>query len=190
VSARLLTRDAVAAIAGLRTDEVVILTMSGMGFWPETGERDFRLVGLMGAAASLGLGVALGAPNTNVWVVDGDGSALMRLGVLAAIGDAAPPRLTHIVLANGVYAVSGGQPVPGSPDWAQLALAAGYPSACRCDTAADLEATLRQPGQGPRLVVVHCDADGGPFPPGAFQVDVSGEARRLRGAMTDKLTDG
>jgi phosphonopyruvate decarboxylase len=68
-----------------------------------------------------------------VLVVDGDGSLQMQLGVLAAIAGAAPPNLVHIVIDNGIYAISGGQPTAGPIDWQGVMLAAGYAAVVTCD---------------------------------------------------------
>lgn len=172
-------------IRGTRSDEVVVTTMTGLGLWGEPGPRDFRLLGLMGAAASIGLGIAIAQPSQPVWVIDGDGSLLMQLGVLAAVADAAPERYVHVVIANGIYAVSGAQPVPArsSFDWAGAALAAGYRDVVTCETADELRAALGSPGGGPRMVVVRCDAARPPFPAGSFAFDASREGERVRDAL-------
>lgn len=91
-------------------------------------------VGSMGCAAGMGLGVALNAPNPVV-VVDGDGALMMKMGTLATIGAYAPKNLTHLVLDNGTYDSTGGQPtVSPNVDFAMAAVASGYVGACRCDT--------------------------------------------------------
>jgi phosphonopyruvate decarboxylase len=173
----------VRAIAAARRDSLVVLTMSGLGLWPDPREEDFRLVGLMGAAASIGLGIALGAPDRGVWVIDGDGSLLMQLGVLSAIADAAPPNFTHIVLANAIYAISGAQPVPGDVDWPQLALGAGYREAIVCRAVPEISAALGREAPGPRMVVVACDRTRPVYAPGVFNVDPALEAPRVRAAL-------
>jgi phosphonopyruvate decarboxylase len=178
-----MAEEAVNVIARARTDELAILTMSGLGLWPDLRDEDFRLVGLMGSAASLGLGIAIGRPGRGVWVLDGDGSLLMQLGILSAVAEAAPPRYVHIVLCNGVYSISGGQPVPGRHDWEKLALSAGYRSARSCRTAAELTEALRSRDPGPRMVIAHCDRSRAPFAAGVFDVDPKLEALRVRGAL-------
>jgi phosphonopyruvate decarboxylase len=179
---------AVRAIARVRTDALTVLTMSGMGLWPELRAEDFRLVGLMGGAASLGLGLAIGRPDRDVWVVDGDGSLLMALGILSAVAEAAPERYVHIVLSNSVYSISGGQPVPGRHDWERLALSAGYRSASTCRTEAELRDALTANRRGPRMVVVECDSARGSFPAGAFALDPAIEASRVRAALAPSAT--
>lgn len=92
------------------------------------------LVGAMGCASGVGLGVALNAARPVV-VLDGDGAALMKLGSMATIGAYAPTGLVHVVLDNGVHDSTGGQPtVSDSVDFAEVALACGYRYAASCDT--------------------------------------------------------
>ena len=172
--------QAVGALREDRHDAIVVLTMSAIAFWPEASDLDFRLVGTMGAASSIGLGLALGVPNRPVWVIDGDGSLLMQLGVTAAIGDAAPPNLVHIVIDNGIYAVSGGQPTPGPRDWVGLLEGAGYASATECRTTDDVRAALHRGGAGPRAIVIRCRRERPAYPPGWLSVRAADEAARLR----------
>jgi thiamine pyrophosphate-dependent acetolactate synthase large subunit-like protein len=175
--------DAVLAIAAARDDELAVLTMSGLGLWPSLRPEDYRLVGLMGSAAAIGLGIAVGDPDRGVWVIDGDGSLAMQLGVLTAVGEASPPRFVHNLLVNGVYAISGGQPVPSRPDWEALALGAGYAWGERCATPSAIASCLAAARPGPGMVVVECDARRGQFAPGVFAVDASQEATRVRAAI-------
>lgn len=120
------------------------------------GDRDNQLymVGSMGCAASLGLGIALARPARRIIVLDGDGAALMRLGALATLGYERPPNLVHIVLDNGLHESTGGQTtVSGSIDFCALASASGYPrvtAICRPDVLAEL---IREPTQA--LTFVH-----------------------------------
>jgi phosphonopyruvate decarboxylase len=166
-----------------RGSAVAVATMSGLGFLNRTRpELDFAVVGLMGGAASIGLGIAVGRPDRDVWVIDGDGSLVMQLGVLAAVADAAPANLVHILIDNGIYAISGAQPVPGQIDWQGLALAAGYRSSVVCETADELRAALRG-GDRPVLVVAHCERERPSYPPGVFEIDPSSQARQLREAL-------
>jgi phosphonopyruvate decarboxylase len=86
------------------------------------------LVGAMGCASSVGLGLALQRPDLRVIVIDGDGAALMRLGALAAIGYERPANLLHVILDNGMHESTGGQAtVARSVNLAAVAAACGYP---------------------------------------------------------------
>ncbi|MFN8526503.1 MAG: thiamine pyrophosphate-dependent enzyme [Chloroflexota bacterium] len=134
-------------LAPLRTDEVVVTTMSSAKAWPELSRRpdlDIPLTGAMGKASSLGLGIALARPDKRVIVLDGDGSLLMNLGSLVTIGGLAPRNLLHVVLAGRSYDTSGGQPTPGGQavDFATIAKGAGYRSTTTITDEADLIARL------------------------------------------------
>ena len=71
--------------------------------------QNFYTWGSMGLASSVGLGLALAAPDVRVVVLDGDGSLLMNLGSLATIGLLEPPNLVVVVMDNEEYATTGGQ---------------------------------------------------------------------------------
>ena len=71
---------------------------------------NFYMIGSMGLASSIGLGVALKNPKKKIIVLDGDGNILMNLGSLTTIGTLKPTNLIHIVLDNGVHESTGGQP--------------------------------------------------------------------------------
>lgn len=85
-------------------------------------------VPLMGGAAGLGLGLALGQPERQVIVVDGDASLLMELGSLVTVAQAAPTNLLHLVIKNG-HQFTGlanlDAPAPDF-DFAEAARNAGY----------------------------------------------------------------
>ena len=61
------------------------------------------MVGSMGCAIDIGLGLSIMQSNKRVIVIDGDGAILMRLGAMSTVGFIAPENLTHIVLDNGAY---------------------------------------------------------------------------------------
>ena len=72
--------------------------------------ENFYMIGSMGLASSIGLGVALSKPSRKVIILDGDGNLLMNLGSLPMTGSLQPKNLLHIVLDNEVYASTGNQP--------------------------------------------------------------------------------
>jgi sulfopyruvate decarboxylase subunit beta len=122
--------DALGVIRNVRRDEdVVVTTMSSAKVWMDIGpahSRDLVFVpSCMGHATSYALGIALAQPNRRVIVCNGDGSMLMSLGSLVTIAAESPPNLAVIIMDNGVYEVTGGQPVPRRPDFAALARASG-----------------------------------------------------------------
>ena len=85
------------------------------------------MVGSMGCASSLGLGIALARPDLKVVVIDGDGAGLMRMGNFATIGSYAGNNLIHILLNNEVHDSTGAQAtVGGNIDFSKVAEASGY----------------------------------------------------------------
>ena len=125
--------DAFRVIESLQRDSVVVVCQEGRIPW-ESLDPNLDLyipfVGSMGKGSSLALGVALARPDRRVIVLDGDGSLLMNLGSLVTVANKAPRNFCHMVVENGIYAGTGGQPVPnsGKTSFAGLAKAAGYAS--------------------------------------------------------------
>lgn len=113
----------------------------------EDRPNQFYMVGSMGCIASLGLGLALTRPERRVFVVDGDGSFLMRMGALSTIGYERPPNLTHIVLDNERHESTGGQStLSHSVDFCGIAAANGYPAVEHLEDAEALPERLRAAG--------------------------------------------
>ncbi len=104
-----------AAIRLLLADRRDLLVVTGLGStsWDAASlgddDRSFYLWGAMGAAAMVGLGLALARPDRRVLVVTGDGEMLMGLGSLATIGVQRPPNLAIAVFDNGRYGETGMQ---------------------------------------------------------------------------------
>ena len=71
---------------------------------------NFYMIGSMGLASSIGLGVALKNPRKSVFIFDGDGNVLMNLGSLTTIASQKPKNLIHIVFDNSIHESTGGQP--------------------------------------------------------------------------------
>ncbi len=112
-------------------------------------------VGSMGGASGMALGVALNSA-VPVFVLDGDGAALMKLGTFATIGAQAPRNLVHILLDNGVHDSTGGQPtVSPGVDFAGVALACGYSQAASCASLEGFEAALRNAVAEPGPTLIH-----------------------------------
>ena len=71
---------------------------------------NFYMIGSMGLASSIGLGVALKNTKKKIFVFDGDGNILMNLGSLITIGITKPKNLVHIIFDNSSHESTGGQP--------------------------------------------------------------------------------
>lgn len=90
------------------------------------------MVGSMGCASALGLGLSLARPDLRVIVVDGDGAALMRMGILSTIGTYAAGNFVHLVLDNEAHDSTGAQAtVSANVDFAAVARACGYAATLR-----------------------------------------------------------
>ncbi|WXG40801.1 MAG: sulfopyruvate decarboxylase subunit beta [Candidatus Freyarchaeum deiterrae] len=88
--------------------------------------ENFYMLGSMGLASSIGLGLSL-SNTKHVVVMDGDGSILMNLGSMATIANHSPKNLTIIIFDNQSYGSTGGQPsyTAGKTDLAAIATGAG-----------------------------------------------------------------
>jgi sulfopyruvate decarboxylase subunit beta len=104
------------------------------------GDRpsNFYMLGSMGMASSIGLGLALALPKRRVIAIDGDGAVLMNLGTFATLADQDPDNYLLVILDNGCYGSTGSQPTCTSrrADLAKLAAGAGV-SEVRVATAVD-----------------------------------------------------
>src|SRR6478672_8886742 len=84
--------------------------MSRAAYGARDADASFYMIGSMGLASSIGLGIARARPARRVVVLDGDGNVLMNMGALATIAAAAPANLLHVCFDNGAHASTGGQP--------------------------------------------------------------------------------
>ena len=99
-------------MAKLRREEAVVAGIGNANFdLYAAGHRpqNFYMLGSMGLACPIALGVALAQPMRGVIALEGDGSILMALGCLATIGMIKPPNLTIVIMDNGVYQITGRQ---------------------------------------------------------------------------------
>jgi len=99
-------------VGKLKHEEAVIGGIGNTNFdlW-SAGRRpqNFYMLGSMGLAIPIALGVAIAQPKRNVVALEGDGSLLMQLGCLATVAQQAPKNLTIVVWDNGIYQITGGQ---------------------------------------------------------------------------------
>jgi sulfopyruvate decarboxylase subunit beta len=124
--------------------------------------ENFYMLGSMGLAFSIGLGLAMARPERKVMVLDGDGSVLMNLGTLATIAHYAPENYLLVILDNCCYGSTGSQPTCThlGTDLFALAKAAGVENVRGIERAEDLpEAFL---GRG--VVIVKVEAGNAAVP--------------------------
>jgi len=115
-------------VARLKSDEAVIGGIGNTNFdlWV-SGQRpqNFYMLGSMGLAFPIALGVAIAQPKRRIIALEGDGSLLMQLGCLSTIAAQAPKNLALILMDNGIYQITGGQPTPAADGTDFVAVAQG-----------------------------------------------------------------
>lgn len=119
-------------------------------------EIEFLNVGAMGHLSSIGLGLAVGAPDKRIVVFDGDAAAVMHMGCFATNGRYQPNNLIHIVLNNGVNESVGGQKSSGQIiDLTTVARGCGYLTIDKyVESKEDLTNTVKQLTESNRLSFV------------------------------------
>ena len=112
-----------------------------------TSEADniFTMGGAMGAAVSIGLGMALCAPERKIAVITGDGELMMNIGSLATVASAAPQNLSIVCIDNGRHGETGGQDshTAGLVDLEMMAKGAGISATLMISCPDELDAAAR-----------------------------------------------
>ena len=134
-------------IAHTPVDSTVVLASTGFCgrelYALDDRANQLYMVGSMGCLTPFALGLALARPDLKVVAVDGDGAALMRMGVFATLGAYGPANLTHVLLDNNAHDSTGGQAtVSHNVSFAGVAAACGYASAIEGDSLAMLDEVL------------------------------------------------
>ena len=120
-------------------------------------KANFYMIGSMGLASSIGLGIALKDPEKRVFVFDGDGNILMNLGSLTTIGSLKPKNLVHMVFDNSVHESTGSQPTNTNfVSIEKIAKACNYNHTFTVKTENNFERILRKIKKlkGPIMIVV------------------------------------
>lgn len=151
-------------IAKLKHEEAVIGGIGNTNFdlWA-AGHRpqNFYMLGSMGLAFPIALGVALAQPGRHVFALEGDGSLLMQLGALTTIASQRPKNLVMIVMDNGIYQITGAQPTPaaGVADIVAIALGSGLANSAWAADEEDFERLVddAMAAAGPSLIAVRID---------------------------------
>jgi thiamine pyrophosphate-dependent acetolactate synthase large subunit-like protein len=148
----------------LKHEEAVIGGIGNTNFdlWA-AGHRpqNFYMLGSMGLAFPIALGVALAQPDRRVFALEGDGSLLMQLGCLTTIAALKPKNLVMVVMDNGLYQITGSQPTPASDvaDIVAIAIASGLTDSAWAADEEDFERLVDQSlsASGPVLIGVRID---------------------------------
>jgi phosphonopyruvate decarboxylase/sulfopyruvate decarboxylase subunit beta len=159
--------EAIAAARACLTDEVVVHANGHIcreSFAVGDRPGNFYMIGSMGLASAIGLGIALARPARRVVVFDGDGNVLMALGTLAMVAAERPAHFLHLVFDNGTYGSTGGQAtVSRQVPLEEVARACGYARVRRVRDEESLERV--EFSDGPACVVVEVEpTDGAGLP--------------------------
>lgn len=177
----------------LREEDVVIATTGFTGrslYALEDKPCQLYMVGSMGCASTLGLGLAAAQPDRRVIVLDGDGAALMRLGALATVGYERPKNLIHILLDNEVHDSTGGQStVSHSVDLGAIARACGYPRVVQTTQPRLISSELQSAGTELTFIHVKTGKDDNASLPRPT-ITPREVAERLRGFIQGRLPAG
>jgi thiamine pyrophosphate-dependent acetolactate synthase large subunit-like protein len=151
-------------VGKLNHEEAVIGGIGNTNFdlWA-AGRRpqNFYMLGSMGLAFPIALGVALAQPKRRVFALEGDGSILMQLGCLSTIATLRPKNLCMIVMDNGIYQITGAQPTPAAAaaDIVAIANGCGLSNSAWAADEEDFERLIDQSlaNSGPTLIGVRID---------------------------------
>ena len=142
-------------------DRDLVLSTTGMisreVFVTDDRSANFYMIGSMGLLSSFGLGLALQSPDKQVYVLEGDGSALMSLGALPLIASERPTNLVHFILDNEAYESTGAQPsISSKVDLAEIGKSCGYAHVVRVEDVESLEGALQDNDTipGPHLIMI------------------------------------
>ena len=174
-------------VARLRNEEAVVGGIGNTHFdlWA-SGQRpqNFYMLGSMGLAAPIALGVALAQPTRQVFALEGDGSLLMQLGALGTIAATGPRNLAIIVFDNGTYQITGSQPTltSNAVDLVAVAKGAGLTQSTWAADEEHFEALIDRALDGKGPVFIGTRTDNQP-PAGVTERD----AARIRIRFMDGL---
>ncbi|WP_315813754.1 thiamine pyrophosphate-dependent enzyme [Bradyrhizobium sp. SZCCHNR2028] len=153
-------------VAKLKHEEAVIGGIGNTNFdlWA-AGQRpqNFYMLGSMGLACPIALGVALAQPQRPVFALEGDGSLLMQLGCLTTIATLAPKNLAIIVMDNGVYQITGNQATPArNADIVAIAAGCGIGASHWAADEEDFERLIELALEAPGPVLIAAKIDDRP----------------------------
>lgn len=143
----MIMRDVIARLMALIKDEFVVCAngfISRDTFNADDRPKNFYMLGSMGQASSIGLGLALAKPSQKIIIFDGDGNLLMNLGILTMIAQLKPKNLVHVVFDNECYDSTGGQPtISSAVDLAEAASGCGISNVYRIKSEEDISGIFK-----------------------------------------------
>tara|TARA_B100000029_G_C17574336_1_gene957674 strand:- start:1233 stop:1784 length:552 start_codon:yes stop_codon:yes gene_type:complete len=123
-------------------------------------KTNFYMIGSMGLASSIGLGLAIKKPTKKIFVLDGDGNILMNFGSLVTITSIKPKNLVHIILDNSIHESTGGQPTASNKIKLNNIINSMDFKVFQTNSEKDLESMIKKSKtiQGPIVIIVKIEA--------------------------------
>jgi sulfopyruvate decarboxylase subunit beta len=117
--------------------------------------NNFYMLGTMGLASSIGLGLAL-TQKKPVVSIDGDGSILTNMATLATMANNPPDNFVLLIIDNGSYGSTGDQPTYAGrkTSLAAVARACGCENVVECSGAETADALTAALSAGEMTVIV------------------------------------
>ncbi|HWI38076.1 MAG TPA: thiamine pyrophosphate-dependent enzyme [Burkholderiales bacterium] len=153
------------------------------------GQRaeNFYMLGSMGLAVPIALGVAIAQPGRRTFVLEGDGSILMQLGALGTVAAQAPKNLAIVAFDNGMYQITGKQKslTASTVDLVAMAKGAGLAQSEWASDESHFEALIDRAlkGDGPWFIGARID---GSKPAGVTERDPALIRRRFMAGIAPK----
>lgn len=188
-SGKMKKMEALPVVLDALKDRLVVVCNGMIGrevFAVKDRPEQFYMIGSMGIAPAIALGLAHCTPNKKVAVIEGDGNTLMGFGNLAQVAADQPKNFFHVCLDNGAHASTGNQTTisPKIP-LEKVALAAGYKRALRADSLDELRRAMAElsGSEGPVFLLVTVESG---TVPGIPRIDIEPPqiTERMRTAAT------
>ena len=134
----MIRNEVLKSIKPLISDHLVVMNIglpSQEMFQIDDQPSNFYMLGTMGLASSIGLGIAL-AQEKKVIAIDGDGSVLMNFGTFPTIANNVKDNFILLVIDNGSYGSTGDQPTYAGMNTSLTKVA----KACGCENVIECKA--------------------------------------------------
>jgi sulfopyruvate decarboxylase subunit beta len=153
--------DCLKLLAPRITDQLVVTSLSGQKIeWASLSQHPGNLlVGTMGTALGVGIGLAIGLPQRKVIVLESDGSVLLSLFNLPTVANLDPKNLLVFVFDNEVYSgtrISEPTATGGKTDLTMMARGAGIEQATTVRDLAGFEGEMEAGLTGSGLKFIIC----------------------------------
>jgi len=166
--------DVLKSIVPVITDELVICNIglpSQELFMFDDQPSNFYMLGTMGLASSIGLGLALAQPK-KVVAIDGDGSVLTNFGTLPTIANNVADNFVLLIIDNGSYGSTGDQPTYAGRKTSLTAVA----EACGCENVVECQAEdtadeLRKALASNQMTIIVCKCASGNIPVNVIDIN-------------------